>query len=324
MISIIVPVYNAKNYIQAAVNSILTQTYATFELILVNDGSTDGSWELLQEIKNTDSRINIFTQENKGVTAARKLGWQHARGEYVTFLDADDILLDDALEILIKNAQMGDFDIVNASFTSTTGRNWQHKTLGELSKTAYLKSLIFGDTYGVLYAAIYKKELFNTTTFSFDKSIKIGEDVLMNIELCSRANAIKNIKDVVYKYTDDNNSSAMKITVRHPLYLERYYDLRNNLTKKIDADLYNQIEELLLEMDIKEIINSFFSPFIKFNDAYYKKVKLLKNKVSIPKIYKLSLSNKYATLILKYFFSMQLVIKNSIFKKNNPKVTVIY
>ena len=111
MISVIVPVFNAEKYIENCILSILNQTYPHFELILIDDGSTDRSMSICQQFENKDQRIKVLHQSNQGVSSARNLGLLSARGDYITFVDADDTLekeaLETALDFLVeKNADL--------------------------------------------------------------------------------------------------------------------------------------------------------------------------------------------------------------------------
>lgn len=311
MLSIIVPVYNAKDYLETTASSVLNQTYKDLELIFVNDGSKDGSDEILNQLKAKEKRVKVFSQKNKGVTAARKLGWLNAKGKYLVFLDADDLLPDNSLETLVTEIQNNNLDIVNASFVAKpSNKIWEHKTLGELNKEEYANSLIFGNTFGVLYASIYRRSIFEESTFSFDSSVKIGEDVLMNLELCKRIQKVKNIKDIVYHYTDDNMNSAMKIIIRHPLYYIKFNKIRNQLIKDNSTDLFNKINNKLSIQDNKTIVKSFFSPFIDFDNKTYLAVK---NEVENDKesnFLLLCLKNKYLSIIVKKIIYVLFVVEN--------------
>lgn len=110
MISIIVPIFNSEKYLQACINSVINQTYQDWELILVNDGSTDSSLAICQKFADTDSRIKIFSQENKGQAAARNFGLRQATRPYVTFIDSDDEIASNTLQnnlaILTTNPQI--------------------------------------------------------------------------------------------------------------------------------------------------------------------------------------------------------------------------
>lgn len=299
-ISIIVPVYNAENYLADVVSSTLNQTFSDFELIFINDGSTDGSLTVLKSIQETDFRIKLLSQENKGVTAARKLGWENSIGEYVTFLDADDSLYANSLELLINELEQESYDIVNGSFISVpSGKQWIHKKVGVMDRNNYLETFMLDTTYGVIYASLYNRTILKDSTFAFDKTIKIGEDVLMNIELCSRVNKVKNITAFVYKYTDDNSNSAMKIIVRHPSYYKRFYAIRNSLFKSINLPLYKKNQHQLELKDNSTMIKAFFSPYVDFDLVLFRELQQLRTQVPKRNLFYFSLSNKYLTQLIK-------------------------
>lgn len=115
-ISVIIPLYNKEKQIKDTIDSILKQDFTDFELIVVNDGSTDNSLKIVEAIN--DERVRIINQANAGVSAARNRGMAEAKGEYVLFLDADDILLPGAFNVV---EQMDDADIIAASFEQTDG-----------------------------------------------------------------------------------------------------------------------------------------------------------------------------------------------------------
>lgn len=113
MISIIIPVYNTEQYLEKCLESIMVQTYKDYEIIAVNDGSTDHSYEILCRYEQRyPSVFKIFTQENQGQSVARNLAMQHVSGEYVTFLDSDDYLAQDYLEVLVSAAEQNRSDMV--------------------------------------------------------------------------------------------------------------------------------------------------------------------------------------------------------------------
>lgn len=117
-ISIIVPVYNAENYLRRCIDSILEQTYTNFELLLINDGSTDGSAKILEEVKESDSRIRVVHKKNEGVSATRNLGLKLATGDYITFIDSDDFVDKLYLDVLYKSLTENDADIASGNFAS--------------------------------------------------------------------------------------------------------------------------------------------------------------------------------------------------------------
>ena len=118
MISVIVPVYNVEDYLEECLNSIQHQTYTDIEVILVNDGSRDGSKEICERYCQQDSRFHLINQENKGLSGARNRGMTESRGEFITFVDSDDVLKEDMLEQLLKHMTSEEMDIVECWYTN--------------------------------------------------------------------------------------------------------------------------------------------------------------------------------------------------------------
>ncbi|MEG1564588.1 MAG: glycosyltransferase [Bacteroides sp.] len=112
LVSVIIPVYNTEPYVRQAVESIRQQTLRDVEIILINDGSTDGSPEILRELAQTDSRINVYEQENCGLSVTRNVGMRHATGQYIYFMDSDDLLEQDALEVCLTLCETQNLDFV--------------------------------------------------------------------------------------------------------------------------------------------------------------------------------------------------------------------
>lgn len=118
MISVIVPVYNVEEYLEECLNSIQHQTYTDIEVILVNDGSRDGSKEICERYCRLDSRFHLINQENKGLSGARNRGMIESKGEFITLVDSDDVIKDDMLEQLLKHMTSEEMDIVECWYTN--------------------------------------------------------------------------------------------------------------------------------------------------------------------------------------------------------------
>lgn len=129
LISVIIPVYNAEKYIERCVKSIQNQTYTHFELILVNDGSTDNSLNLCEILASNDERIVVVNRDNGGASAARNTGLAHIRGNYVIFADSDDYVSPSYLENLYFAAKQGNYDIVQCNLESTSDTNKKLQTV---------------------------------------------------------------------------------------------------------------------------------------------------------------------------------------------------
>lgn len=111
-VSVIIPVYNTEKYLEQAVESIRLQTLRDIEIIIVNDGSTDGSMTILEELAAQDERIKLFSQENQGQSAARNFATEKAKGKYIYFMDSDDFLEKDALQLCFEKAESNNLDFV--------------------------------------------------------------------------------------------------------------------------------------------------------------------------------------------------------------------
>ena len=226
-ISIIIPVYNAENYLHHCLDSVIQQSFENWECILINDGSTDKSGDICEEFIIKDKRFRLVNKKNEGVTAARRDGVFESKASWITFIDADDWIYPHALEALWKNRDEN--DIITAGITDSTGRKWINKRKEEMHGSEFLKSLRDGTTYAYPIATLYNKQVFKESSFFPSPDIKIGEDVLMKLELAKRVSRAKNIDDIIYYY-EYNPNSAMHRYQRSILYHIRYDKLSYSIT----------------------------------------------------------------------------------------------
>ena len=115
ILSIIVPVYNVEQYLPRCIDSILNQTFATFELILVDDGSTDRCSIICDEYTKKDNRIKVIHKKNGGLSDARNVGIEKAKGKYISFIDSDDFIIDKTYEILVLEAEKNNLDVITGN-----------------------------------------------------------------------------------------------------------------------------------------------------------------------------------------------------------------
>lgn len=203
-ISVIVPVYKVEQYLQECIDSILNQTFSGFELILVDDGSPDGCGEICDRNAEKDSRIVVIHQDNRGATRARANGVAAARGEFITFVDGDDTLPANSLEILINPVNDG-IDIVIGHHQNNTC-----PPKGLLSAEMYLeKCITLRSLSGGPWARLYRRTLFDESVFDIPADVKNGEDCIMNIRIGYklRKNAYST-GALVYYYRDVENSAT--------------------------------------------------------------------------------------------------------------------
>ena len=123
-VSVIVPVYNAEKYIKRCLDSILAQSYRYFEVLLIDDGSTDNSGKICDEYALNDNRIRVIHKENSGVSATRNIGITEAKGDYIAFVDSDDYIRSDMFEKMVKNAEKGMFILRIATWNLKVKNIW--------------------------------------------------------------------------------------------------------------------------------------------------------------------------------------------------------
>lgn len=209
MISVIVPVYNAQNALNKCVDSILAQTYREFELILVDDGSTDASAEVCDRYAESDSRVKVVHQQNAGVAAARNSGLEAAGGEYLSFVDSDDYVEPDYLECMLDGIRHPGVDICwcdncdEAPDGTVIGR-------ADASGNEFLTAADFdwngGSQHGdVVWACLFDRTLIDGLRFAPDLSV--GEDSLFFAQCLGRSQGIRRIKKVLYHYVVRDDSA---------------------------------------------------------------------------------------------------------------------
>lgn len=181
MISIIVPVYNAEQYLHRCIDSILAQSYTDFELLLIDDGSKDASGDICDEYASKDTRVRFFHKGNGGVSSARNLGLDNAQGEYITFCDADDYVSEDWLAAY-SEAIANNVDLAIQGYYAIDGNNTVEKQLQPHSgntieaKRKLIESQFAQDTYYYLWVKLFRRDLLEAHHIRFDKQSVLGED----------------------------------------------------------------------------------------------------------------------------------------------------
>ena len=199
--SIIIPVYNSSNYITRCLESIQKQTFANFECIIIDDGSTDNSLSICNEYNKSDPRFIIIHQENKGVSAARNTGLNAATGDYIVFVDSDDFIELNLLQELKDNIQESKKAIVQYGFFEWHN-NSKSKRLFE-NPSFDIKA----GNMGVVWRHAFPADLIGE--LRFDENLKGGEDYLFVNEALAKINNIILIKKCLYNHFFDNASSIM-------------------------------------------------------------------------------------------------------------------
>ena len=249
-VSVIVPVYNGEKRLKRCVESILNQDYPELELIAVDDGSRDCSWELLCACAEKDGRVKPIHKENGGVSSARNRGLEEASGEYVQFVDVDDWLPMDATKLLVREMEKSGAGLTVGDFYRVVNMNVAKKGPiekgGVLTKQAYADKMLLGPAdlyFGVLWNKLYHRDIIERHHVRMDENISYSEDMIFNLEYLLHVDTVAILKAPVYYYQYTKGSLVdqslnLGSTVKMKTSVIGYY---NNFFKNtFDAQSYQQ------------------------------------------------------------------------------------
>lgn len=274
-ISIIVPVYNAEKYIDRCVASVIGQTFSDWELILIDDGSKDGSLKACQVHSGCENRIITIHQKNGGANNARLTGLKVSKGDYITFLDADDTLPADALELMNAEASKG-FDIIKGTLDNfdVEGIYYQteHYPITDASfenNEEYMEAYYTNKVAPYMCGGLYKREIVTEHEYKLtvDNNITIGEDWIVGLYVSKRAGSVRIIPNVVYHYFH-NTGATMNTSVmgrEQARRIDGCVEPLINICSPIIHSFYN-------EKQIQGALMREFQPELGFSLADYKEI----------------------------------------------------
>lgn len=259
MISVVIPVYNAGEYLNKCIDSILQQTYQEFELILVDDGSTDNGGRICDEYVARDRRISVIHTKNRGPAAARKTGVEAAQGEYVTFMDADDWVDADMLLFLIEEAKKQRADVVCLGHKEVNEHGEiMSCTCQDIKRQVMTTSIqVMHHLHGTRlidsgpWAKLIIRDLFEEIDYC--ENVIIGEDYFMVLQLLERASKVVFCREPMYNRCIRATSiSRSGYTERHKKAFGQYMNWRMYLLEKY-PELKNEITSYHLEYEMAVI-----------------------------------------------------------------------
>lgn len=237
MISVVIPIYNAEHYLHRCIESILNQSYNDQELILVNDGSTDNSLSICEKFATKYDKVLFINQKNSGAAAARNAGIKIARGEYITFVDADDYIDDGYFEQMAQIAIVHEPDVIISNIKTTGSIHPSNNELipkdrlisKEEIKTKILQQYYGGDMTSIpsMWNKFYKTELLKANGLLIDETRVRAEDYWFNFNVFKAAQTCYAISEAYYHYNTSTDGSVMK-TFR-PDQFEGYLETRSSL-----------------------------------------------------------------------------------------------
>lgn len=301
-VTFIVPAYNAEKTINNCINSILAQSYPVFEVIIVNDGSTDNTLKNLNEYNN-NPKVKIITIKNSGVSVARNIALDNVKTHYVAFVDADDYISPDFLLNMIEPYSNSRVDLVvsQINYISNNSQRVTNYLSGLCDKDDFMMSMFkINGPKGYLWNRLWKMNIIKKYNIRFNETIAMAEDLIFNIDYCKHVREICVLKSADYFYVQNSTSlsSSIDLTSAQDNYLKIFHDF---LISAISAS--NKIEPIckrayyasranitIISLAYLRNINLKENMFFKFR--YRKKIKKIKR---VSKAYK------------NYFFSSPLV-----------------
>lgn len=308
-ISVVIPVYNAEKYLSNTLNSLSKQTFQEFEIIMVNDGSKDRSLEIINDYQINHSNVVVVNQENKGVSVARNVGIQYAKGEYVCFLDADDLYHKDCLQKLYKiadsNADVVICDMGIFYHECKLPFEQQEDIRIEELRHKYQEGLfgyLMERGIGISSASkMYKRDFLLQHDLFFDEQSTYGEDMFFNWKVLLAAKIVYYANYVLYYYRQSRKSAVSRF---HPnlyaSYMREYENVRQ-FAKRNKIDMKKLDDEI--SKNLIRRTPSFLRMIVRANDNLeekYRKLKILFEQPELKKAFDLCTESQKLSLQLRF------------------------
>ena len=298
MISVIIPVYNCEKYIEKCVDSVLNGTYQDFEILLINDGSTDNSLETIKKLEKKDFRIKVYDENHAGVSATRNKGIRYAGGEYIAFIDGDDYVEKEYLDELIKPMINDEVDWVYCSYNNIREKNnkiekrecfddskiYKGKNINSIIDAVF-KNGFFINLYSNCMC-LYRKKIIEDNDLFNDESLIYGEDVYFNYNYAHHISGFAYVHKYLYNYIDHGKSSSISFINKVN------YDEIVKLIKAIEdkREKYNEKQSIAMSyyyIDLfrRPLMYNLFTSNPKEKDEKIEKLKASMNDQTLNKVF---------------------------------------
>jgi Glycosyltransferases involved in cell wall biogenesis len=328
-ISVIIPVYQAEESIHKCIESIRTQTFEAFEIILINDGSTDNSGKICEQYRSLDKRISVIHQENAGVSISRNRGIEKALGTYICFVDSDDYIEKDMLFKLYEASQRNESHLSCCGFKRVFYKGEHVKKEVDIlpdckdiqSEEAFKTQfgLLYEKTLlGAVYCKLYRSEIIKKKQVRFRSDIYIGEDFLFNQEYLKYGTHIGIVNQSLYYYIcKDNGSLTKKVDLNKEKYNRLLFEksCEFSQSKEMWEETKSYISKLYLRscfINIEQVFGADIKMELKDKRKYVEKivyasetceaVEVKKNKDLEHQLYRIFLKTKNITLIMSFAY----------------------
>ncbi len=303
-VSIILPVYNAEKTVKKTIESIMTQEFKNYELIIINDGSTDNTLNICREY-SMHEKVKIINIENSGPSNARNVGIRECVGRYIMFIDSDDIYTHNMVSIMYNLIEDKKCELVCCNYSNIS----KEKIINNNNITEHLyqknelfegiEQMINKKVFNIIWNKIYKTDIIKSNNIYFDKNIELGEDYCFNIDYFEKINSLYVTNQFLYLYRIMANSICTKFredmfqlkytNIKHneEMYIRKHYNVDSLADKYIDC-FKSTLLSLKTDKNFSYIIKK--NKIKEYNDVVI-------NELSKRKKYKLSKENS----ILKFF-----------------------
>lgn len=284
--SIIIPVYNVETYLQQCLDSVINQSFKDFEVIIINDGSTDKSLSLCELFALKHKHVKLINQKNQGLSSARNSGMAMASGKYIWFVDSDDYIQKNSLEILYIYLSESSLDVLgfsNYHFIEETQLLRENNINSESTVLSNLELIDQNLLFEIApWIYVYKHDFLKEHTINFREDIKIHEDEFYLIEVLSKLKSIKFIADRLYIYRIRANSLMRSDRIKDKLY--SFSKLIIYITELKTNYLYDEFWNAMLLNNMQQYYRLYFNAnkSILTNEIVndYKKIRLFKLNIS--------------------------------------------
>lgn len=303
-VSIIIPAYNASKYIHRCLDSVARQDYTDYEVLVVDDNSTDNTSAIVNELKESDNRIRLFKNPKKGVSSARNYGILVSKGEYITFLDSDDELSPSFLKTLVTISESEESDCVAVSYTSRK-EDLQTKIYDRIDyyRVAEKYSLVTGISSGAggyVWNKLYKSSIIKNNGICFQENFATGEDLLFNVAYLSFCQRVVYCQAKLYYYALNSNSAVNKLN--NPRWFDMLYVYKSIIERNIrgaSGTAFSYNYALLIMEALYRLKFCDEAPFNK-----YELIELKKRYVKISRQF--SIKQNIKLVLLKYFTNISM------------------
>ncbi len=284
-VSIIVPVYNVELYVEECIESLINQTYKDIEIILIDDGSTDGSGAICDNYSAKDERVKVIHKANGGLSSARNAGIEAANGKYLIFVDSDDYWIGDrCLQHILKIAEDFDADVVRGEYISRNDKGEKIRTITKdkigidlkiLDSASFYVNAIAGENFSVLF--LFKKDAVGA--LRFDEKLKIQEDIDFNIKFFASERKCVYTKEIFYVYRKRANSITTFPKIYH--LKDSFYicDVFENMSQLSDIPT---IKAEYQKQSVQKYLRA-VSPMAE--EPYYSNLRRIKREIGLRSIY---------------------------------------